>query len=87
MMYTYDFFWYSGARTDFVYAAGDQILLDVYDDPSTPENDVFFRFRNHVYNDYNSASILNIFVDTGVADPLDSPMFTSLSISDQSAGV
>ena len=86
MMYTYDFFWYSGARTDFVYAAGDQILLDVYDDPSTPENDVFFRFRNVIDNGYDSSSIVNVFFDTGTGDALPSPMLVDLLVWDQSIG-
>jgi serralysin len=83
MMYTYDFFWYSGARTDFVYAAGSAILLDVYEDPSPQGNDVLFQFRNVIDNGYDSSSIVNVFFDTGTAG---STMFTDLAVWDQSPG-
>ena len=39
----YDFQWYSGAAQTWVYEAAPKLLLDVYDDPSTPEEDVYFR--------------------------------------------
>jgi Ca2+-binding RTX toxin-like protein len=83
-MYTYDFFKFGGAPTDFVSAAGPSLLLDVYEDLSTAENDVVFRLRNTLDNDYDSSTIVNIAFDTGT---MGSALFTAVSISGQSPGV
>ena len=58
MMQTYDFFWYAGALPDFVWQAATSLKLDVYEDTTTPENDVLFRFRNVIDNGYDEGGIV-----------------------------
>ena len=83
--FTYDFTWYSGASQTWVYEAGPKLLVDVYDDPATPENDVFFRFRNSIDTPLGySSSIVELEIDTGTAAP---NMLADVSIWDHSAGV
>ncbi len=81
-MQTYNFFWYAGATPDFVWQAGTSILMDVFEDHSTPENDVLFRFRNVIDNGYDEGGIVNLFMDTGSVGGL----FTNVSIGARSAG-
>lgn len=81
MMQTYDFFWYAGALPDFVWQAATSLKLDVYEDTSTPENDVLFRFRNVIDNGYDEGGIVNLFVDTGAAGSL----FTGFSLAYRSS--
>lgn len=81
-MQTYNFFWYAGATPDFVWQAGASLKLDVFEDHSTPENDVLFRFRNVIDNGYDEGGIVNVFMDTGSVGGL----FTSVSIGARSAG-
>ena len=81
-MQTYSFFWYAGATPDFVWQAGTSILLDVFEDHSTPQNDVLFRFRNVIDNGYDEGGIVNLFMDTGSAGDL----FSDVSIGARSAG-
>lgn len=81
-MQTYNFFWYAGANPDFVWQAGTSILMDVFEDHSTPENDVLFRFRNVIDNGYDEGGIVNLFMDTGSVHGL----FTDVSIGARSAG-
>lgn len=84
--HTYDFIWYSGASQPWVYDTGQRLTLEVYEDPSTPENDVFFRLRNGLdvpltHNgqvlDHSLSCICDLQFDTGTQHP---DMFTSLSI-------
>jgi hypothetical protein len=60
--------------------------VDVYEDPTTPENDVFFRLRNGLdvplyYNgeplDHSQSSLVDLQFDTGSLQP---SMFSELSI-------
>jgi Ca2+-binding RTX toxin-like protein len=81
-MQTYDFFWYAGALPDFVWQAGTSLQMDVFEDHSTPENDVLFRFRNVIDNGYDEGGIVNLFMDTGSVGGL----FTDVSIGARSAG-
>ncbi len=81
MMQTYDFFWYAGATPDFVWQAATSLKLDVYEDASTPENDVLFRFRNVIDNGYDEGGIVNLFVDTGAEGSL----FTGFSLAYRSS--
>jgi hypothetical protein len=82
---TYDFTWYSGASQTWVYEAGPKLLVDVYEDLSTPENDVFFRFRNGIDTDLGYlSSIVELEIDTGTVAP---NMFAGVSIWDHSTGV
>ena len=85
-MVTYDFTWYSGAQQSWVYEAGARFFVDVFEDSSTPENDVFFRLRNGLddpltYNgatlDHSLSSLVDVQFDTGKENP---NMFAGLSI-------
>ena len=74
----YDFQWYSGAAQTWVYEAAPKLLLDVYDDPSTPEEDVYFRIWNTIATELSYLStISDLQIDTGTATP---SMFKSLSV-------
>ena len=83
MMYTYNFFWYGGASPDFVWQAATSLKIDVFEDLSTPENDVVFRFRNVIVNGYDQGKIANLFLDLGATGSL----LTSVSMGPKSGGV
>ncbi len=77
--YSYDFVWYSGATRTWVYEAGPMLTVDVYEDLSTPENDVLFRVRNEIYTELGHiSSISDLQIDTGTETP---DMLDSVSIS------
>jgi hypothetical protein len=76
--YTYDFVWWSGASQTWVYDAGAMLSVDVYDAPETPENDVYFKFRNGINTELGYlSSIPYVQIDTGTHEG----MFTSVSVS------
>ncbi len=82
-MHTYNFFWYGGATPDFVWQAATSLKIDVFEDQSTPENDVVFRFRNIIDNGYDEGIIANLFLDRG--DTGD--MLASVTMGPESGGV
>ncbi len=83
--YTYDFEWYSGADQPWVYEAAPKLVVEVYEDPDTPENDVFFTMRNNIDTELGqNSSIVFTQIDTGSANP---DMFSSLVIWDYSPGI
>ena len=76
--HTYDFVWYSGASQTWVYEAGPKLMVEVYEDPTTPENDVFFRFRNAIDTELGyQSSISDLQFDTGSIAP---DMFAEVSL-------
>lgn len=83
MMYTFDFFWYGGATPDFVWQAATSLKIDVFEDQSTPQNDVLFRFRNVIDNGYDEGIIANLFLDGGATGSL----LASVSMGPTSGGV
>ena len=83
MMYTYNFFWYGGASPDFVWQAASSLKIDVFEDLSTPENDVVFRFRNIIDNGYDEGIIANLFLDKGDTGGL----LASVTMGSDSGGV
>ena len=83
--YTYDFQWYSGASQPWVYEAAAMLSIDVYEDLSTPENDVFFKIRNNISTPLGYLSrIFQVQIDTGTTAPA---MFSNLGIWDSSPDV
>lgn len=85
--YAYDFVWYSGALQTWVYDTGPKLTVEVYEDLTTPESDVLFRFRNGLdvpltYNgetlDHSLAIIADLQFDTGTVQP---SMFAGVSIA------
>ena len=83
--YSYDFQWYSGASQPWVYDAAPKLVVDVYEDSSTPENDVYFKFYNNINTELGYDSALDFMqIDTGIDAP---NMFSELSIWDSSPDV
>ena len=83
--YSYDFQWYSGASQTWVFDAAPMLIVDVYEDFSTPENDVFFKFYNNINTELGYDSSLDFLqIDTGTDAP---NMFSELSIWDSSPDV
>ena len=77
--YTYDFAWWSGAAKPWVYEAGSLVTVDVFDAPETPENDVYFRFRNGINTELGYlSSIPYLQIDTGAY----ASMFKSFEIGE-----
>jgi hypothetical protein len=69
-VHTYDVVWYSGASQTWVYEAGAKVLVDVYDDLATPENDVVFRIRNAIDTELGyQSSVSDLQIDTGTVSP------------------
>lgn len=84
-VYTYDFVWYSGAQATWIYEAGAKVFVDVYEDTSTPENDVLFRVRNGIDTELGYESrIRDLQIDTGSLAP---DMFDSVTLAEVSTGV
>ncbi|RIK35096.1 MAG: hypothetical protein DCC58_20890, partial [Chloroflexi bacterium] len=83
MMHTYNFFWYGGATPDFVWQAATSLQIDVFEDLSTPENDVIFRFRNIIDNGYDEGIIANLFLDKGNTGTL----LATVTMGPESGGV
>ncbi|HID45709.1 MAG TPA: hypothetical protein EYP34_08145, partial [Chromatiaceae bacterium] len=83
--YTYDFQWYSGADQPWVHDASSKLVVQVYEDTNTPENDVYFTFRNKIDTVLGEgSSIVFTQIDTGTDAP---DMFNSISIWDHSPGI
>jgi hypothetical protein len=68
-------------------AAGRQTFVEITENLATPENDVLFKFTNHIppenTNPYGDAAIKYVYFDTGNFTDL----ITAVSIWEQSAGV
>ena len=82
---TYDFVWYSGASQTWVYEVGPMLTVDVYEDSTTPEMDVYFKVSNNINTPLGyQSSIVDLQIDTGTSDPA---MFSSISVSGYSGDV